>query len=498
MSKVRERPASQSQRPARPASKELIEFGRNFKQGYRWERSGGGHWRIRDREGKLVEFRGRPITTSGNPSSGVLRALEEQLIEAHVLKGTKVRISDESVKRRIEANRRIVRERTAARQLVANALHERYKRAFEAMGGLDVPGLAADLGHVAAIILREMPSTNGDERRAQKTPDLLAMSAFRLLHSAWVEDDYRVIWEALASRLESAPDHVGEWYTLVREARGLPADTVQLRLPKGTEDDWPFRVELLPLDALFVDMAYQRPVAWPFVRREAARFDPSLVGTIDVAQRSPSSFAILDGQQRMQIVRLVGKQTIFASIYVGLDLPSEARFFLHKNRDRKIVHPFYTFRAMMASNDEGALAANAIVERYGYKLTTGAPLSANSTSIAAISAVQTAYGRKLPDGTDTLDPTLSVLSRSTRGRQRGQDSMLIRGVSSALVERPDVDLDVLVDVLAAIGPDLLLGRARDLKRTAHVTGEQAVVTVILMEHDTRIKRAKRAGAKAAA
>src|SRR5262249_42967986 len=154
-------------------------------------------------------------------------------------------------------------------------------------------------------------------------------------NGAPIDLDYARVWEAVADRLDDAPDRVGEWYTLVREARGLPTDTVQLRLPTDAQDEWPFRVELLTLDSLFAADEYQRPVNWPFVRREAARFDPSLVGTIDVAQRSPQQFAILDGQQRSQIVRLVGKQTIWCSIYLGLDLASEARFFLHKNRDRR-------------------------------------------------------------------------------------------------------------------------------------------------------------------
>ena len=159
----------------------------------------------------------------------------------------------------------------------------------------------------------------------------------------------------MADRLDRAPNLVGEWFSLVREARGLPGDTVEFRLPKGAQDDWPFDQKLLPLDVLFADSSYQRPVNWPFVRKESARFDPTLVGAIDVAQRSPSSYAILDGQQRMQMVRMVGKGTVWASVYVGLDLPSEARFFLHKNRDRKSVHPYYTYVARLTARDPDAI-----------------------------------------------------------------------------------------------------------------------------------------------
>lgn len=462
----------------RPASKDVQALGRRFKQGYKWDRSGGGHYRILDRNGRFVEHRGRPISVSGNASPGVVRALEEQLVEARVLRGSKTRVTDEAKKTRNEALRKMSAEQAVIRSEQARALRTRLGTLLAHVGGLELPGLPGDLGYVGALVLRDTPSENG---KRLKTPDLLSDSARRMLNGAWVEPEYAAVWEMVAARLEHAPDVVGEWYNLVREARGLPSDSVEVRIPKDSEDDWPFRVGLLSLDSLLVD-TYQRPVAWPFVRREAARFDPSLVGTIDVAQRSPSQYAILDGQQRSQIVRLVGKGTIWASIYVGLDLASEARFFLHKNRDRKIVHPYYTFRAMLIARDPDALSIDSIVTKHGYTLAIGAPTAERTANIAAIAAVMRAYERKLPDGGDTLDPTLQVLKQSTKGRDRGQESVLIRGVSSMFVENPDLDRDLLTVVLAATGPDLILGRARDHKRNVGGSAEQGVVAVLTIEY----------------
>jgi hypothetical protein len=204
---------------------------------------------------------------------------------------------------------------------------------------------------------------------------------------------------------------------------------------------------------------------------------------------------VLDGQQRVEIVRLVGKQSIWCSIYVGLDVASEARFFLRKNRDRKTMHPYYTFRAALVSGDSDTVAINEIVERHGYKLAIGAPRAGRVENIAAIAAVTTAFARKLPNGTDTLDPTLDALKQSTLGREHGQDSMLIRGVSAALMQRPDLEqpepFKTLVETLLQLGPDLILGRARDL-RSHGVNGEAAVVRVLLSEIDKRSRAAKRA------
>lgn len=464
--------------------KQLRELARSFKQGYRFERTGSGHWRIRDRDGRLVELDGRPLQVSGNPGSATIRAFKQQVEQAQIVKGTKMRVTDETVKARLASQARLNRDRQIEQRAIAAALRQRYGRAFKSMGGI-VPGLSSDLGAVGAMLLREDETLQNGS--GLKTPDLLTGSAYRMLNGAPVYPDYRRIWEAIADRLDRAPDVSGEWYTLVRQAKGLPDDTVHARVPKGAQGDWPFRVELLLLDALLVDETYQRPVSWQFVRREAARFDPTLVGTIDVAQRSPSRFAILDGSQRSQIVRLVGKTSIYCSVYVGLDLASEARHFLHKNRDRKSVHPFYTFRARVAADDGDAIAIEKIVEKHGYQLAIGAPSvggEVNAQNIAAISAVTTAYSRKLPDESDTLDPTLAVLKRSTLGRAEGQSALMLRGVSTALMQKPDLDRDVLVETLTELGPQLLLGRARDLKRPG-LTGEQAVARVLSTEYDRR-------------
>jgi hypothetical protein len=471
--------------PERPASKELRELGRKFKQGFRWERTGSGHYRVRARAGNFVEFRGRPIEVSQNPSPGVLNAVTEQLTETQVLKGTKVREpTDEAIKRRKQAQQTINADRQRRRQAEATQRHDRYAAIFNRMNGLTMPGLASDIGHVGALLLRDMP-TNGSKRI--KTPDLLMQNAHRVINSAWVEPEYSAVWDHVIGHLEAAPDPVGEWFNLVREARGLPSDTVEVRLPKGAESDWPFRVELIPLAALLVDESYQRPVDWPFVRKESARYDASLVGTIDVAQRSPSQFAILDGQQRSQIVRLVGKSTIWASIYVGLDPASEARFFLHKNANRKSVHPWYTFRALVASGDTDAGETQSIVETHGYKLAIAAPNSTRERNISAISAVTSAYARQTPDGENCLDPTLDVLKRSTLGRDHGQDSILIRGMSLVFEQTRDADRDVLVELLVDLGPGLIIGRARDNMGGGR-SAAQTVANVVLGEYRRRVRR----------
>lgn len=465
----------------RAPSAELRDLVRNFKQGYKLERTGGGHYRVRDRDGKLVQTSdGKNLTLSGTARGGDITAMREDLRKALVLRGTDMRVPRQSKKRRQEGLQEAFAKRQANRQVRANELHDRLASVLKNVGGLELPGMQRDLGHVAAMLARQ-------QGRTDITPDLAASSAARVVHRAWVEPRYQVLWDSLSEQLEQADDAIDEWYALVRRAKGLPEDTVVVREP--VEGDWPFRVELLPLEALMIDHDYQRPPSWTFVRREAARFDPSLVGTIDVAERRKGAvFAILDGQQRTEIVRLVGKRTIWASIYSGLDKASEARFFLHKNKDRKIVHPYYTFKAQMTGQDPDALAINEIVESHGYKMSISAANEANPERLAAIAAVLQAYKR------GTLDITLGTLRASTYGRLQGNNNVLIRGVALFYAQTEGAAQGVMIDVLTREGPELLLGRARDLARSSGGNAEYSLARVLEGEYDRAVKRGRRKAA----
>lgn len=450
--------------------KPIRELQRKLKTGLRFEKSGSQHYRIRDtKRDRLVEVKGRPFSISSNPSGSVLGIAENDLREAQVLKGTQQRQTPEADRARREGLKTMVAERDRQRQIDAKLLRD---RAAKVLANLMTPQVHADLGYAGAVIAREQGKPN-------MTPDLLAGSARRLLNGAWIEPRYQEVWHALLDRLEAASDTVGEWYVLVRESRGLDVDRVHVRTPSKAE--WPFEVKLLPLEALVVD-EYQRPVGWEFVRREAARFDPSLVGTIDVAQRSPGSFAVLDGQQRVEIVRLVGKGSIWASVYVGLDRASEARFFLHKNRDRKTVHPFHLYRALLIAEDPEIVAIQALLDEFGYRPSIGAPRDDRPDNVSAISALESAYRRKLKDDSTVLRSTLTVLRATAYGRPMGSSGVLIRGLSRMLEETGEPDLAKVESVVLNIGPELLVMRARDASRHNGGSAELAMARILTNEY----------------
>lgn len=467
----------------RTGSKELDALQRRLKPGYAFERTRGGHYRLRAPNGKLVQYEGKNLTLTPNASPGVQRAIRAELEHVGALKrhGDARSWTPSARASRMEALRATNAAREAARKIEADELRARLQPILDRVApGAEHYGVQADLAYVGALVAREL----GEERM---TPDLLQGNAARLLSGSWVERRYQRVWNALVDKIEHAADPQGEWYSLVRIARGLPDDAVSVR---KVEDDWPFRVELIPLDRLFVADEYQRPVPWPFVRKLAQSFDESLVGTIDVAQRSPSRFAVLDGQTRAATCRLVGKTTIHCSIYAGLSLEDEARFFLKKNRDRRAMHPYYTFRAKATAGDPDTLAIQRIASERGYRIQISAPRADVAPgAVASIAALEAVYAMRLDDGTSALAPTLDVLKRATWGRENGQNGALIRGVAHTIVDE-GIDVDSVAHALDAIGPTLVLGRARDLSRLSGGAIQKRVADVLAAES----KRARRKAA----
>jgi len=138
-------------------------------------------------------------------------------------------------------------------------------------------------------------------------------------------------------------------------------------------------------------------VPWPFVRKHAATFDPTLVGTIDVAQRRRGAvYAIMDGQLRYEMCRLVGKKAIWCSVYSGMDKQQEARFFLHKNRDKKAIHPFYMYKAELAAGEKTAVAITEIATREGYVLSFGSGGATHKPEEVSAMAALRARARAAP------------------------------------------------------------------------------------------------------
>jgi len=233
-------------------------------------------------------------------------------------------------------------------------------------------------------------------------------------------------------------------------------------MPKVSREirDWPYTVELVGVDQLFADTRYQRPPQTVFIEKMVNSFDDTLVGVLDVASREDGMYAILDGLQRYEAMKLVGKTTAYVAVYGVMTLAEEAMFFYRKNKDRRSVHPYYSFRARMVAGDEKAIDINRIVESEGYRLEVGAIPPQNLT---AIRAVEEAYSFQSAARSESLSATLNMLRRSFYGRQGGKEGELIRGLGRFFQPfyTEEIDLEWLEDRLSSENPRTIIGRGRD-------------------------------------
>ena len=479
----------------RTGSKELDELLRQFKKGYTLKKTRGGHYRVLNARGEYVQKPdGKALTLTGTAHGGrAINNMTADLKNAGVLRGTatqrsKSAVSAEERERRSERMKEAVAERTRKATERSDKLRERLTKVLKPVGGVEMPGTQADLAYIASHFSRQ----NGNPA----TVDLIQPALSSLLKGNTIGNKYGGLVEKTVEELEKTNGDPDVFFQLVREARGLPQQIVKSKDRKGSLDeaDWPFEMRLLEIAALFADNKYQRPPDWPFIRRNAASFDERLVGAIDVSERGRgATFAVLDGQQRMEMMKLVGKHTVWAAVYTGMDVSEEARFFLHKNKDKKAIHPYYTYQARITSGDPDMIEITRIVEQYGYKISI-VSAAHDAKNISAIAALEEAYRRKDIDDRETLSRTLRTLKATTFGRPAGQSNSMIRGLAYLLsfFRDEEIDLEHLHAVIADRGVPWITGAAREERMGGHLMG--TVARVILDEYNRGLQRSEKLNA----
>lgn len=370
-------------------------------------------------------------------------------------------------------------EEVAARRKAAAELKQQFDLWVERLGGWEQPGMKSDLGAMAAYLTKDDPNP------------LTATSA-----GAWVTNwlkDYNLGVQGLAAFtklneiFQETKDPRATYIDLIRKANGA------IELPEGV--DWPFTIKQVELKLLFADDTYQRPEDAAWVRTMLIGFDERLVGTIDVSTRNGGRLAIMDGRQRVAVMNQIGKATCWATIYTGMDVAAEADFFYRKNRNRKQMHAFYAFRARALSGDSTSRLIGEVVKAAGFDL--GAFRSTDDT-ITAIRAIEDIYD--FPTETtwgNALAPTLATARKCWYGRASALDGTLLRGLARfySFFGPEELQMRHFEEALTALGPVLVLGRARDAKDqpTKYISSriDVAAAATFAEIHNAGLPRAER-------
>lgn len=236
-------------------------------------------------------------------------------------------------------------------------------------------------------------------------------------------------------------------------------------------EEWPYRFDIIPLDELFVDERYQRPLSsyWKQVRD---KFNPRQVGTFTVAPRGRKGYAVIDGQTRLNAMRAREELGLAIPpgapclVYDDLRRGEEAALFADLQTERKGMRSYDAFRARLVAGAtaEGrkrepvqrALAVAKIATDLGFDL----GVEETKDTLQSVGALLNIHKK----GDDHLRDVLSIIAEcfGTRNHQATSAEMLY-GLSWFLLKQDQLDRDRLVDRLKVTEISTLKHRASGLR-----------------------------------
>lgn len=254
---------------------------------------------------------------------------------------------------------------------------------------------------------------------------------------------------------------------------GLDAELPQSQATKPE----PF-VAAVPIDLIFADLTYQRPLDEVRVDRMTEKYNVSLVGIVEVSARPDGRYAVLDGQHRVAVVRNVtfGQPSpahVPCRVHSGLTVTEEAEVYHQLNTTRRQLTGWDRWVARRASRDQGVLAIERCAERNGLTIGTSEGSNILRSTVACERLVELG-------GLPLLDATLGLVLQIWPNDQTGLDGAVLRGLGHVLhTYGQDLDLARLLDTLSAVVPRQLSARAKAAREVHNGTTDRLMSHVIV-------------------
>jgi len=226
-------------------------------------------------------------------------------------------------------------------------------------------------------------------------------------------------------------------------------------------------IRLLTIDELIRDPFINRPLDDKRAERMASAFKPDLFGVPEVSRRGDGKYAIVDGQHRIEALRILGwnGQRIACKIFDGLSRADEAERFLGLN-DFRTPRKVEKFLVRLTAKDPIACAVNRIVGDAGYVVDR----QSRDGVICATDSLESIYlgrGQKIRgQNPDALRQTLDVITLAWGRTKAAVNAQVLLGVGSFILRYADnIDLKRLVQKLIGVpgGSSGLTARGRGKK-----------------------------------
>lgn len=222
--------------------------------------------------------------------------------------------------------------------------------------------------------------------------------------------------------------------------------------------------EHIPLDLLFRDDSYGRPVNQARLAYLRKHWDLGSVGVLQVSKRLNGLYALLDGVHRKMVAQEQGIYSLPCLVHTGLGLEQEANMFRNFNDPKRILvaTPNDIFFASLTSRDSLALGVMAVLQDVGLALarTSSQKTPGHIRTPNCLYAVFKATGNGL-----LLGRTLGLLVEAWGNATTSFYDSTIRGLALFLKRYPDCDEKLLVQRLKTSTPKQMLASAKGAKVT---------------------------------
>lgn len=231
----------------------------------------------------------------------------------------------------------------------------------------------------------------------------------------------------------------------------------------------------LPVQDLIVDPNVQRALDRSRASRIAEELDMHAIGVITVSRRTNGSYHVVDGQHRVEALRLAGgdNEKVTCRIFDGLTIEGEAKLFRLLNNTTKL-QAIDKFRVRVVEGEPTAVDISQILAAHGWKVN----LQSTAGYFSAVAAAERIYLRDR----DAFERTIVTVTRAWGHDAAAVDGRLVEGIGLVYARYGDAlgDAD-LVEKLARYpgGPGHLLGNARGMKDLMRITLVVAVADIVV-------------------
>lgn len=240
---------------------------------------------------------------------------------------------------------------------------------------------------------------------------------------------------------------------------------------------------------LSIDPKVQRQLDTTRAARIAADFDPDVIGVLHVSVRADGAHVVIDGQHRLEAMKLLGWQTqkVPCRLYHGLELADEAHLFRGLNTFAK-PRAFDIFKVRIVEGDPIACDVRRILGKHGWRLASGDTPGA-FTAVVAAEKVYTGFTAKDGNTPDLLDDALGILTNAWGHDPAAANGYIVTGIGLFLSRYANHDIDKagLVDRLASVagGPNGVIGKARGIKEFRNGTVARCLAEFLVELYNRR-------------